>query len=688
MAKKQRNGKAPRHTKGKKAPRNETITPNDIDDDVDDVDEILDSHARKSRRVDTSIALFLLGAFVALAAALWPYVDGVGADKPANPQTAGGGFGKNRRASLSELFHIACKQTRLVRCEKGVFHIDDETRSIRTRSSADKQNPVLKRGQLLLSIPRSVQTTTLDALRDERVNQILRRNPRHGKSGKPLHPKAFLALHLAFELSQLAGNNGTGKDNSSPEGLLRRAYLEYLPTHQDFLRFHPISKETLKHPVEDGNPLLPPVSLTDHLVDQYFRCYLSEYQALRRVSPDLQKMVSLQDWITSRLIVQSRTFEVDPLTEDDIDNQELETYRPFLSDSESLSQEETLLFYENCRQTLMRSSMVPLLDALDHHQTANVGWRFMASESSLNSAKSFLNYANQDIYPDTHVSHSYYASSPEPLVFAKYGFVNPYGTGDRAALLTPYHRLLNEEFESNGSKKNQDLQKYLSFRDGYERCDEQRHTDEPNERTVFETAKLNALQTISNQLEFWMAVLPPKDGQGSGDLNRVLSMCRLLAMTHRDYGGKAIQILQAVIDSDHPEQYQFRDSSDEATSEGLEYRACHVLERLADAMRAKVVKSIASLVPMENLEDALNTSQSVRAVDALRRNLVASYIDPSSWEGTSALVRLGELETLTILGQNARERKQELLSNKEWRSANGTIMDEEDYFVRDAPCPW
>ena len=731
MPKKHRNAKISSRGTGKKEKRREAKALNDNDDN-----EILELYSRKKSRMDIPIAFFFMGAIVALAATLRQYLNTTNnADYQPPPTTNGT---KKRTTSLSELFRIACRKTKLVYCEKGVFDFLDESRSIRTRSTTTStlgdKKPLLNKGQLLLEVPRSVQTTTIDALRDQRLDQLLRQNPRHPNTGKPLHPKAFLAVHMAFELSRLEKTSDTernGLDKLSPEGQLQRAYLEYLPSHEDFLHFHPVSRKTIEYRAREDSSanveptntdidtdlhlhLVPTASLTDHKVDQNFRYYLSEYHALCRASPDFQNLVPLEAWITSRLIVQTRSFQSTPLTEDDISDEELDSYRPFLSekgpglqevvdaaaadDLLSQAQETTSAFYEKCRKSLMRSCMVPLMDAFDHHHKANIGWKSMESQSTLNDAKSFINFATEDINADSELSQSYFSWRPDPNVFANYGFVNPYGLGDRAALLAPYHRLLDEDFETtNGINRDNDLHKYLAFRDGYVACEASRNgnDDEADQRIAFESAKFDALKAISNIDDWWVATLPPRDREGGGDLRRVLSMCRLLAMTHRDYAGRATEVLRAMADSEYPQGYQFQTSSDEATSDGLEYRACHVLERLAREMRSKIVASLASLMPLEDLEDTMDNDHHHHGrigvdvdVDMLRHKLETSKIDPSSWEGTSILVRLGELETLTILCENAEDRKRELLSNKERRiRAKGKpTVNDDDYIVRLAPC--
>jgi hypothetical protein len=690
------NGTISRREKGKKNKRFRNERKKD-----DDPKEIRSSNSRQSadsKQVKTAMWWFLVGGVVVFVAVLCQHYNKD--QRPPSPNT------DDRKTSLSELFRIGCKSTRLVHCERGVFEIQDETRSIRARPKPDRQEFLLRAGQKLLEIPRSVQITTIDALRDPRVNRLLRKNPRHRSTGRPLRPKAFLAVYMAFELSRMKGTDIVSSNESdvlSSVKRFQRAYLQYLPTHQDFVQHHPISRHINTH---SDSPL--PTSLTDHLVDQYFRSILSEYHAFCRFSSDFKTHVPLEDWITVRLIVNTRSFKSAPLAENDISDRELESYRPFLQhdgtgkDGEHSDNIDLLRssFYDSCRSSWMRSCMVPLFDSFNHHTTPNMGWKFMEHQSPVSESKSFIMFAAKEIASGSNLYVSYGSMRPVPMIFAQYGFVNPDHSGKRAALLAPYHRLLDEAFEiEESSHRDTALRKYLSFRDGYKSC--RATTPEDAERLAFERAKFEALEAISNILDSWVAILPPKaESGGDGDetqeeeedqLSKVLSMCRLLATTHRDYGGRSTELLSTVARAKNPEHYQFRSSSDEATSEGLEYRAWHVLERLAGLMRSRALRSLVSFAAAPHADadlDAPNgNSNNHWATEAeVRRKLYSNELDPTTPEGATAFVLLGELETLTILSDRAKQKKETFLSNKQWRSKNGQTVNEEDYIVRLHPC--
>ena len=76
--------------------------------------------------------------------------------------------------------------------------------------------------------------------------------------------------------------------------------------------------------------------------------------------------------------------------------------------------------------------------------------------------------------------------------------------------------------------------------------------------------------------------------------DHVMTTCRILAMTHRDYGGMATKLLARFAPPGI-----LRSSGDEA----LEYRTYHVLERLASTTLAELR---ALLSEMFGIDDAMN----------------------------------------------------------------------------------
>lgn len=682
------NGKSEisRREVGKKQKRSKK---NDLQkNDEKSILEFGSKQSAERNHIKRKISLFFVGGVVLVIAMLYQHYNKGSTDYQ---HLASLNSSNSKKTTLSELFNIACKKTRLIFCDVGVLEIHDEFRSMSARSIQGRQDVLLKAGQKLLEIPRNVQRTTIDALRDPQVNSLLRKNPRHASTKNPLHPKAFLAVHMAFDLSRLRKHSKKSSNDFrklSREEQLQRAYLDYLPTHQDFQRFHPISRLIMDY--KDGvkrTSMLPTMSLTDYLVQKYFLSFLSEYDAFCRVSSDFQNDVSLEDWVTSRLLVNTRSFSSEPLTQNDISNEELESYRPFLHDMDDEDQSQMNSspesFFDVCRDKMMRSCMVPLLDAFDHHAKPNVGWKFVNSHSPVSRSGSFINFAMENVRSGSDLFHSY-GSLPNQFIFAQYGFVNPDGSGNRAALLAPYHRLVDEDFETEESQRDDDLQKYLDFQDGYKVC---HATNNDDQRLAFEQVKFNALKAMSNILNSWVAIVPPQDSSDEVEIGKALSICRLLATTHRDYAGRATEMLRTVANADHPEYYEIRTSNDEISSGGLEYRTWHVLERLVTEMRLNVIRLLTRFSPTSSQDFDGIINKMDRALEAeFHRKLQSEEIDPSTSEGATMLVLLGEFETLTLLREHAEQNKQIHFANMKWKKDNGYRVNEEDFIVRLEPC--
>jgi len=134
--------------------------------------------------------------------------------------------------------------------------------------------------------------------------------------------------------------------------------------------------------------------------------------------------------------------------------------------------------------------LVPLLDALDHHaNAANVHWQFLRNNHRF---ERFLHLAGapkpkvpgivfglcgeaaRQTETGAQLLDSYGSSRrlPDPILVAKYGFVNPDRSRRRAALLAPHHRILDADLQQNPEAEGDrvGLQQYLAFQDGCERC--------------------------------------------------------------------------------------------------------------------------------------------------------------------------------------------------------------------------
>lgn len=223
----------------------------------------------------------------------------------------------------------------------------------------------LQRGWKLLEIPRSMQIWTLDALRDPFVKKNLFR-ARHLKTMRPLSSKAFLAAHLA-----IIRNSPLADDPFDEAAYQRKIYLDQLPTYKDFISHHPVSFD-----FSDLRSKFGAHTYFYYLVSKRKEEIESEYKAFANESEEFTELVSMEDYIAARLIVQTRTFKTESMDELDASQEELELYKSHLG----------IDMYGGC------SAIVQLLDFIDsHHEQKNVQYKY------LSESKKFYLFVFKDI---------------------------------------------------------------------------------------------------------------------------------------------------------------------------------------------------------------------------------------------------------------------------------------------------
>jgi hypothetical protein len=216
-----------------------------------------------------------------------------------------------------------------------------------------------------------------------------------------------------------------------------------------------------------------------------------------------------------------------------------------------------------------------------------------------------------------------------------------------------------------GEQKKQ-LQEYLRYDDGYNNC----ITSVDTEALELKRLKYKLLLLIMNDYRKWAASLPPRDKSTSipidDGISPVISICRLLALTHRDYNGTAANVVQMKIleieeaqqaapEDFHGETYQLVLERGEA---GMEFRARIWLYRLA-AEKLKRWGTASS-------EDELNKIQQ-------------SKFNSKDW--TASYVRYQEIQTLETLKLYAEHVARQL------RDEDKEVTDPEDLFYRNEFCP-
>ena len=153
------------------------------------------------------------------------------------------------------------------------------------------------------------------------------------------------------------------------------------------------------------------------------------------------------------------------------------------------------------------------------------------------------------------------------------------------------------------------------------------------------------------------------------DASKLVSTCRLLALTNNDYEGQASTVLEEVLANNSAESFVV-----ERQHDALEYRAASCIFRLVDMMlwrypsTAKKDMDLLSSTPQHDME---------RSEQIVHRPLFGGK------EWTTAHVRLGEMQSLEVLGgtmkAHARHLKDTMLDRNDVNPASLT--------VRRKPCP-
>jgi len=579
----------------------------------------------------------------------------------------------------------------------------------RTHSVAKTaSNDTIKNGDIIMVLPRHLLIWDLDAMRDPFVaDQLL--EARHGETGNPLDSGAFLASYLV-RLKLKAGGLWSNEDDHYDTGTVnigdqdqyqekRMAFLNMLPSYQTLQKTHP----TLWSDNELAT-LFGRLTPTFALVRGYKNMMNSEFDAFCAASDAFNDNVDREDYVTMRIHVMSRSFG------------------PGLSDAESWLEEEMsgvhhtlelqdeLDFYQSkagVDLTRGTRAMSPILDMWDHHAVPNVQWRYRKGDrafviTAANTATSEEGIGIGGIPSGQDIMVSY-GTYTDTHLFAKFGFVNGDGSEHTEASVAIMHPMLEigtgfqfsyliatEQVVENkiirkmvASPRDHESQKrtmlnYLRYDDGYEEC----VTKESNpEGYQLKLLKLLHLEKIANRSDRWTVKIKPRDldsnPSASSDIpilmdqapkfdpskvkfdgSRVISTCRLVALTTADYDGKAIDVLtKGLLENSNGDH----DFMVDRQSSALEYRALTCLARLTTGALELYPSKVR--VDMKDLADGKFTFQSK--------------------EWTAAHVRLGEMQTLEVLRSIAKSGASQMKSKV--RDEGGEY--EVGMNIHRAPCP-
>jgi hypothetical protein len=296
------------------------------------------------------------------------------------------------------------------------------------------------------------------------------------------------------------------------------------------------------------------------------------------------------------------------------------------------------------------ATLVPILDSFNHHRKSNVLW------GQNNGTQAFYLIAGDEIPAGAEVMDSY-GSQADSILFSTYGFNNGDGSGVTLAKLAPYHHMYDEDLFTDetgllASKKLREKQrkrllKYFEYDDGYSRC-LQGPADDP-ERIELTSLKLDWLEKMANNPQLWSVSLEARNPNGTlqdttggtktmvppefdietiqflKSLGGVLSLCRVISITHRDYEGNATAILRDGVNLKAPILMK-------PGNDGLELRSRMCIARLANT----------ALEQFDN-----NVIQQTDLVAQLNKE---AYFSP---EWNAAHVRLGEMQSLQAIGKLA-----------------------------------
>lgn len=534
----------------------------------------------------------------------------------------------------------------------------------------------MQKKETVMILPRHFLIWDLDAMRDDFVQTELF-DARHAITGNPLDSGAFLAAHLLQRKNYIGQMQGMEQETKvlTEEDERYLQFLNILPKHNDLIKSHP-----LLWPAEQLESLFGRRTPVFHLVEAHKRMIVSEYDAFCTVSKVFQEQISEMEYAIMRINVISRSFGPGPPGPEEEEEHQQLNKRMNLTDELNMYQSKAGVdLKKGCR------AMSPILDMWDHHANPNVEWKY-----DKDSRAFIIRVAADKIsaYQDIIVSYGKYTDSH---LFAKFGFVNGDGSGYSEASIAIMHPLLDygmgqqfsylkkngfhyEPMEHQMEETMKMMVNYLRFDDGYSYCiDKASHP----EAYQLKLLKYKHLIRIANQYDRWTLTIGPRNSNSKPALAsnipitsdppkfdsknvkfngmKLISTCRLIALSTDDYNGKAIDVLTKALESD-------KEFFVEKQSDQLEFRALTTLARLTSGALHMYPNS----------------------VEKDMRALASSSLEFQSKEWSAAQVRLGEMQTLEVLRSVATSGAKEMR-----RRVKAAGLDEngKEMFIHSKTCP-
>mmetsp|Transcript_36008 Transcript_36008/g.52558 ORF Transcript_36008/g.52558 Transcript_36008/m.52558 type:complete len:752 (-) Transcript_36008:233-2488(-) len=548
--------------------------------------------------------------------------------------------------------------------------------------------PSINSGEDVLILPRRYQIWDLDAMREPMFIQKELFGARHEKTNRTIDSGAFLAAYLVRRYRLARGiweeeeegmsrtNNEEGNNIMLDDEDEMLPFFDILPTYQNLSSYHPILW------TEDvRTKLLGKHTVSYDLVKAYGDMIESEYDAFATQSTIFASRTTKEEYTTMRINVMSRSFGPGPPG--------LEEEISLAGDKKSLNEElEHYITHAGVDLSKGCRAMSPILDMYDHHAKPNVEWRYRSDQRAfVVKANRGGIKPNHDVmvsygkYTDSHLFAKFGfvngdGSGHTEAKIAVYHQLFDVGLGQQFSYLPNegISKTTGEIIDPSIKRlRIKDMMRYLQYDDGYDKCigaprytssssgedgdnDDNNRSKGPTEHELapeLKMLKLKYLVRYADDRSIWTLTMPPRndtskpaatpqipivtsppkfDTRGGGnfkfDASKVIATCRLIVLTHTDFGGNAIEMLSDALKKNAENNNDEKPFLVGRDTDELEYRALSCLIRFTDLQLSRYPNSI------ENDMDFL-IGESPPAFQS------------RAW--TAAHVRLGEMQTLEAL---------------------------------------
>lgn len=316
---------------------------------------------------------------------------------------------------------------------------------------------------VLMEIPRHLMIWDLDAVRNEFIRKELFQTPILGKAAKRA---ALLSAYLAL----LRG------DFISPTEYVQISIAKALPSYEDYKLFHPVLAS-----IEQMEQLLGIHSPAFRELLVFRQSLNNEYDSFIATSENFASLVSREGYLSCRLAVQSRAFQIPGiLPESEISTSEQEYYSRTIK-----------LDFRNDGVV----SIEPVHDWMNSHVNNNVmvgGYDAVKRIGKAWSTKAIQQ--GQELIND-------YGRFHDSVLFGQYGYVPSDGTGTTIVTVAAYHEI------GDTLPDLEEMMPYLQYDYGYREC-----IDEVLHPVAFRLKELKVtyLRHIAIDAARWTLPLPSR----------------------------------------------------------------------------------------------------------------------------------------------------------------------------------